>query len=75
MTLVATMSGLLLALVACAEAPPKPHYQPTQVAQADKPPYSCRLFYDEQKKCAFGACDKQTLVRLHDECLRDGGRP
>jgi hypothetical protein len=67
---------LALALVACAEAPPKPHYQPTQVAASEQPPpYSCRLYYDEQKKCAFGSCDKQTLVRLHDECLRDGGRP
>jgi hypothetical protein len=37
-------------------------------------PYSCRLLYDEQKKCAFGSCDKRTLERLRNECLRAGGR-
>jgi hypothetical protein len=39
------------------------------------PPYSCRLLYDEQKKCAFGGCDKRVVERLTRECLRDGGRP
>jgi hypothetical protein len=38
-------------------------------------PYSCRLLYDEQRKCAFGSCDKHTIERLRKECLRDGGRP
>jgi hypothetical protein len=38
-------------------------------------PYSCRLYYDEQRKCAFGSCDQRTLERLKRECLRDGGRP
>lgn len=47
----------------------------TQCAKADEPPYSCRLLYAEQKKCAFGSCDKRTLERLRDECLRAGGRP
>jgi hypothetical protein len=37
-------------------------------------PYSCRLLYDEQKKCAFGSCDERTVERLRNECLRDGGR-
>jgi hypothetical protein len=40
-----------------------------------EPPYSCRLLYDEQKKCAFGSCDTRVLERLRNECLRDGGRP
>jgi len=40
-----------------------------------KPPYSCRLLYDEQKKCGFGSCDKRVIERLNKECLRDGGRP
>lgn len=40
-----------------------------------EPPYSCRLLYDEQRKCAFGSCDKRVLERLNRECLRDGGRP
>jgi hypothetical protein len=31
--------------------------------------------HDEQKKCAFGSCDKQTLERLKNECVGDGGRP
>jgi hypothetical protein len=38
-------------------------------------PYSCRLFADEQKKCAFGSCDQRTIERLKRECIRDGGRP
>jgi hypothetical protein len=38
-------------------------------------PYSCRLFADEQRKCAFGSCDPRPLERLKRECLRDGGRP
>jgi hypothetical protein len=45
---------------------------------ADPPrrePYSCQLHYDEQRKCAFGSCDKRTLDRLRNECLRDGGNP
>jgi hypothetical protein len=40
-----------------------------------EPPYSCRLLYDEQKKCGFGSCDKRVVERLTKECLRDGGRP
>ena len=38
-------------------------------------PYSCSLLYDEQRKCAFGSCDRRTVERLRNECLRDGGRP
>jgi len=38
-------------------------------------PYSCRLLDDEQRKCAFGSCDKRTVDRLQNECLRDGRRP
>jgi hypothetical protein len=39
-------------------------------------PYSCRLLYDEQKKCAFDQhCDRRVIERLTRECLRDGGRP
>jgi hypothetical protein len=46
------------------------------VAAAERePPYSCRLYYDEQKKCAFGSCDRRALERLKKECLRDSGRP
>jgi hypothetical protein len=40
---------------------------------AHPPPYSCRLFYDEQRKCAFGGCDRRVFERLRNECLRDGG--
>ena len=42
---------------------------------APREPYSCRLLYDEQRKCAFGSYDKRTVERLSRECLRDGGRP
>lgn len=38
-------------------------------------PYSCRLLYDEQRKCAFGSCDKRVIERLTKQCLQDGGRP
>jgi hypothetical protein len=34
-------------------------------------PYSCHQLYDEQKKCAFGACDKRVIDRLTKKCLRD----
>jgi hypothetical protein len=44
-------------------------------AAAAETPYSCRLYYDEQKKCSFGSCDAHALQRLKNECLRDGGRP
>jgi hypothetical protein len=37
-------------------------------------PYSCRLYDDAQRKCAFGSCDARTVERLKHECLRDGGR-
>jgi hypothetical protein len=56
----------VLALTLAASAP--------AFARSD-PPYSCRLLYDEQKKCAFGSCDKRVIERLTKECLRDGGRP
>jgi hypothetical protein len=48
---------------------------PAWAADPPQEPYSCRLFADEQKKCAFGSCDPRTLERLKKECLRDGGRP
>ena len=47
----------------------------SQLIQAVPPPYSCRLLYDEQRKCAFGSCDPRTLDRLKRECLHDDGRP
>jgi len=37
-------------------------------------PYSCRLYDDEQRKCAFGSYDARTVERLKHSCLRDGGR-
>jgi len=48
---------------------------PAGAAKAPQRPYSCRLYDDEQKKCAFGSSDKRVLERLERECLRDGGRP
>jgi hypothetical protein len=44
-------------------------------AVADERPYSCRLFDDAQRQCAFGSCDRRVIERLERECLRDGGRP
>jgi hypothetical protein len=60
---------LVLAAVLAASAPIG------AIGAADPVPYSCRLYYDEQKKCAFGSCDRRALDRLRNECLRDGGRP
>jgi hypothetical protein len=38
-------------------------------------PRGCQLLDAEQRKCAFGPCDKRTVERLRNECLRDRGRP
>ena len=57
-----------------AASPAKPTVMLVADAQQE-PPYSCRLLYDEQRKCAFGSCDPRTIERLKRECLRDGGRP
>jgi len=51
-------------------------WSPAARGAESPPPYSCRLLYDEQKKCAFDPhCDKRVIERLTKECLRDGGRP
>jgi hypothetical protein len=63
------MTPIILALVLVA-APAWTAQDTTRSA-----PYSCRLLYDEQKKCAFGSCDKRVIERLTKECLRDGGGP
>ena len=46
-----------------------------RAAEQQRPPYSCRQLYEEQKKCGFGSCDARVTERLKRECLRDGGRP
>lgn len=48
---------------------------PVFAAEPPEVPYSCRQLYAEQKRCAFGSCDRRVLERLTKECLRDGGRP
>jgi hypothetical protein len=35
---------------------------PARAQQPPEPPYSCRLLYDEEKKCAFGSCDKRVVA-------------
>jgi hypothetical protein len=42
---------------------------------APREPYSCRLFADAQRQCAFGNCDDRRQQRLRRECVCDGGRP
>ena len=43
---------------------------------ATEPPYSCRLLYDEERKCSMDThCDRHVIERLRRECLRDGGKP
>ena len=59
--------AILLLIAACPA--------PTHAAETPPRPYSCRLLDDEQRKCAYGACDQRVLDRLRKECLRDGGRP
>jgi hypothetical protein len=57
---------------------PAPHASAAPVGMvlaADSEPYSCRLFADAQRQCAFGNCDDRQLQRLRRECIRDGGRP
>jgi len=63
-----TLLGLALILLAV----PSGAAEPPRSAQA---PYSCRLLYDEERKCGFGSCDARVVERLRKECLRDGGRP
>jgi hypothetical protein len=33
------------------------------------------MYDDEQRKCAFGACDRRVVERLRRECLIAGGKP
>jgi hypothetical protein len=61
------MKHLMLALALMAALP-------AITAEPPQRPYSCQLFDDEQHKCSFGSCDKRTVERLRNECLRDRGR-
>jgi hypothetical protein len=75
-----TAAGVILTLVQRAHAPaPAPSHASAAgivlAADTQLSPYSCRLLYDEQKKCAFESCDRRVVERLRNECLRDGGRP
>jgi len=42
-------------------------------------PYSCKMYYEAQKKCSYntvGKCYVQSEVdRLRQQCARDGGKP
>ena len=48
-------------------------------ASPDKEPYSCKMYYEAQKKCSYntvGKCYVQSEVdRLRQQCARDGGKP
>jgi hypothetical protein len=46
---------------------------PVQASSAPHEPYTCRLYVDAHRQCAFGSCDDRRLHRLKQECLRDGG--
>ena len=65
-----TRLAALLALLCAAASPAGAADQ-----QREQRPYSCRLYDDAQRQCAFGACDRRAIERLRNECLRDGGRP
>jgi hypothetical protein len=45
---------------------------PVQASSAPHEPYSCRLYVDTHRQCAFGSCGDRQLHRLKQECLRDG---
>jgi hypothetical protein len=62
--------ALLALALLCAAASPA-----GAADQAPDRPYSCRLYDDAQRQCAFGQCDARAIERLRKECLRDGGRP
>jgi hypothetical protein len=48
---------------------------PVIAAEPERRPYSCRLFDDEQRKCAFGPCDKRVVDRLKmNACAMEDGR-
>jgi hypothetical protein len=66
------MSAMLILALALVAAPAWAAGQDSAPREA---PYSCRELYSDQKKCAFGSCDKRVVERLTKECLRDGGRP
>jgi hypothetical protein len=38
---------------------------PTRAAQQHLPSISCRRLYDEQKKRAFGGCDRRVVEQTH----------
>lgn len=42
-------------------------------------PYSCKMYYEAQRKCSYntvGKCYIQSEVdRLRQQCARDGGKP
>jgi len=42
-------------------------------------PYSCKMYYEAQRKCSYntvGKCYVQSEVdRLRQQCARDGGKP
>jgi len=47
----------------------------TALALANEPNHSCRLLYNEQRKCGFGfdSCDQRVIERLKKQCLLDDG--
>jgi hypothetical protein len=68
----AAVSALAVALALTVSSALGAWAQPPQPRE----PYSCRLLYDEQRKCSFNPhCDKRAVKRLRKECLSDGGRP
>ena len=66
---VARMARLAILLLPATPAPSLAAETPPQR------PYSCRLYDDEQRKCAYGSCDHRVLDRLRKECVLAGGRP
>ena len=67
-----TCKPIMLALALAAVSAQDGWAQPPEPRE----PYSCRLLYDEQRKCSFDPrCDKRVVERLTRECLHDGGRP
>jgi hypothetical protein len=68
------VSRFLLGVLLVAALPLTPPALTLAGAAAERP-YSCRLFDEAQRKCAFGSCDARELDRLRRECLRDNGRP
>lgn len=50
-----------------------------RAAHADVEPYSCQMYREASRKCAYNTIGKcyveAEMIRLRKQCVRDGGNP